>query len=420
MHYLNGLKGNFQPTVALSVECAYTKKYWLSLQPQKAQFSSQISHRIYRLKRYSNYKFIAVFLMNRFLSALLLFTVMIPVFTFAQATQAKYGNDFLTTGSGARALGMGSAHAALTSDVTSAYWNVAGLAEVKTPQIMYMHSERFSGIVGYDYGAAALPLKSNNGVVSVSFFRQGVDNIANTLNAWDRERDQPKGNVQDYITRFSAADMAFLFSYATQKTDQLSYGGSAKIIRQKLGPFAEAWGYSLDVGAKYIADFANFGITIHDITTMQKMWDVNEAAFGDYEAQFDSLGATLPTGQNEFVLPSVKLGAAKIFPIGSDFLLSAAADVDLLFENRRAYYINLGRMSIEPHVGSEISYKDVIAFRAGVTDFITDPVSGFSVSPTLGLGLKLSSFVLDYGFTSFAGASSDLGFTHRISFRFDI
>ncbi|MGN8225386.1 PorV/PorQ family protein [Gracilimonas sp. BCB1] len=357
--------------------------------------------------------------MNRFFPALL-FTVMLPVFTFAQATQAKYGNDFLTSGSGARALGMGGAHAALTGDVTSAYWNVAGLAEVETPQIMYMHSERFSGIVGYDYGAAALPLKSNNGVVSISFFRQGVDNIANTLNAWDRERDQPRQDVESYITRFSAADMALLFSYATQKTEKLSYGASAKIIRQKLGPFAEAWGYSLDIGAKYRADFASFGITVHDITTMQKMWDVNESAFGDYEAQFDSLGATLPTGQNEFVLPAVKLGAAKLFPIGADFMFSAAADLDLLFENRQAYYINLGRMSIEPHVGSEISYKDVIAFRAGVTDFITDPVSGFSISPTLGLGLKLSSFVLDYGFTSFAGASSDLGFTHRISLRFDM
>ncbi|MBO6584907.1 MAG: PorV/PorQ family protein [Gracilimonas sp.] len=357
--------------------------------------------------------------MNRSFPALLLF-VMIPALTFAQATQAKYGNDFLTTGSGSRALGMGSAHAALTADVTSAYWNVAGLAEVETPQIMYMHSERFSGIVGYDYGAAALPLKSNNGVVSISFFRQGVDNIANTLNAWDRERDQPKQDVESYITRFSAADMALLFSFATQKSEKLSYGASAKIINQKLGPFAEAWGYSLDIGAKYRADFASFGVTVHDITTMQKMWDVNESAFGDYEAQFDSLGASLPTGQNEFVLPSVKLGVAKLFPIGADFLVSAAADVDLLFENRQAYYLNLGRMSIEPHVGSEVSYKDVIAFRAGVTDFITDPVSGFSVSPTLGLGLKLSSFVLDYGFSSFAGASSDLGFTHRISLRFDI
>lgn len=356
--------------------------------------------------------------MIRFSSALTIF-ILIPMLSLAQSAQAKYGNDFLSTGSGARALGMGGAHVALTNDVTAAYWNVAGLTELQSPQIMYMHSERFSGIVGYDYGAAAMPLKDDKGAVAISFFRQGVDNIANTLNAWDRERDQPKGNVEDYITRFSAADMAVFFSYATQRTERLSYGASAKIIHHKLGPFAQAWGYSLDVGAKYKTDFANFGVSVRDLTTMQKMWDVDEAAFGDYEAQFDSLGATLPTGQNEYVLPSLKVGASKLFPVGEDFLVTAAADFDLLFENRQAYYINVGRMSVEPHIGGEVSYKQVIALRAGLTDFITDPVSGFSVSPTLGMGLNISSFVLDYGFASFAGASSDLGFTHRISLRFD-
>lgn len=356
--------------------------------------------------------------MNRLLLALLLFSSF-PLLSNAQSAQAKYGNDFLRTGSGARALGMGSAHTALTSDVTSAYWNVAGLSEIQTLQIMYMHSERFSGIVGYDYGAAALPLKMQDGVVSISFFRQGVDNIANTLNAWDRERDAPKGNVEDYITRFSAADMAVFFSYAKQQNEQLSYGASAKIIHHKLGPFAQAWGYSLDVGVKYKTEFGNIGVAVHDITTMQKMWDVDETAFGDYEAQFDSLGATLPSGQNEYVLPSVKFGASKLFSVNEDVKVSAAADVDLLFENRRAYYINLGKMSIEPHIGAEVNYKGIIAMRAGITDFITDPISGFSVSPTLGMGLQLSSFVLDYGFTSFAGISSDLGFTHRISLRFD-
>ena len=131
----------------------------------------------------------------------------------AQSAQAKYGNDFLSTGGGARALGMGSAQAAAANDVTAAYWNVAGLAGIKSPQAIYMHSERFSGIVGYDYGAFALPLKDRNSVLSLSFFRQGVDNIANTLNAWDHDRNQPRENAEAFITRFSAADMAlFLFT----------------------------------------------------------------------------------------------------------------------------------------------------------------------------------------------------------------
>ncbi|MTI88555.1 MAG: PorV/PorQ family protein [Balneolaceae bacterium] len=357
--------------------------------------------------------------MIRFFSALVLTAFLYPVQLTAQSSQAKYGNDFLSTGGGARALGMGSAQVALANDVTAGYWNVAGLTAMEQPQLIYMHAERFNGIVGYDYGAAAMPLDSDKGVVALSFFRQGVDNIANTLNAWDRERNQPKENVEDYITKFSAADMALFFSYAKKRSQHLSYGASVKIIHQKLGPFAQAWGYSLDVGATLKTSIADLGISVRDVTTMQKMWSIDEDQFEGVATQFDSLGATLPTGQNEFVLPSLKIGASRMFNV-RDFDILAAVDADLLFENRQAYYINMGSMSVEPHIGTEVTYKNRISLRTGLTDFVTDPEAGFSVSPTLGMGLKLSSFVLDYGFASFAGASSNLGFTHRISLRFDI
>lgn len=337
----------------------------------------------------------------------------------AQTSLAKYGNDFLSTGAGARALGMGSAHSALASDVTAGYWNVAGLASLSKPEMIYMHSERFGGIVGYDYGAVALPLSSGNGVVGISFFRQGVDNIANTLNAWDANRGDSGGPVADseaFITKFSAADVAILLSYAKKHSDRLSYGASAKIINQRLGPFANAWGYSLDVGAQYKTDFINLGASIQDVTTMQKMWTVNEDEFEGFQETF---GDSIPSGQNEFVLPSVRLGASKAFEV-SDFDFVAAADLNLLFENRRAYYMNIGSMSIEPHIGGEVTYKNRISARAGLTDFVDDPESGLSISPTLGLGFRVAALYIDYGFASFAGTSSNLGYTHRISLKFDL
>ena len=351
--------------------------------------------------------------MKSLLSALL-FLITFSSSLFAQSSLAKYGNDFLSTGAGARALGMGSASVSIASDVTAGYWNVAGLSKISEPQAIYMHSERFDGIVGYDYGAVALPLQSKNAVFSISFFRQGVDNIANTLNAWDANRNEPRENPEDFITKFSAADLALFFSFAKQSSDRLSYGITAKIVNQRLGPFAEAWGYSLDVGAQLSTDFADFGVSIRDVTTMQKMWDVNESEFAGFQETFDD---SIPSGQNEYVLPSVKLGVSKNF-VFNDFHLITAIDTDLLFENRQAYYINAGRMSIEPHVGAELTFKDVISFRTGVTDFITDPEGGFSVSPTLGLGLQFLQFNLDYGFASFAGTSSNLGYTHRISLQY--
>lgn len=328
--------------------------------------------------------------------------------------RVSHGNDFMSVGSGARALGMGGAHVAFSGDVTAAYWNPAGLVHVNGLEISYMHSERFNGIVGYDYGAVAFQVPNSEGRLAISFFRQGVDNIKNTLNAWDRERNRPRENAQDYITEFSAADLAFLISYANRFNDDLSWGATVKVLHSRLGPFANAWGYSLDVGAMYTAGDYQFGVNLMDITTMMKFWTVDASRLTALEEDFDD---EIPVGQNEIILPTVKLGVSRLFDFG-DFTLIGAVDADFRFENRRTYYINMGSMSIEPHVGVEAGYQDTIFLRAGFTDFSTDRSSRIHTSPTLGAGFKLGAFDLDYGFSSFAGASSDLGFTHRISLKF--
>ncbi|MFW6348068.1 MAG: hypothetical protein ACOC2C_05605, partial [Cyclonatronaceae bacterium] len=114
----------------------------------------------------------------RFLAACLFFAGCFAPNAFGQDfIRVSYGNDFMSVGSGARALGMGSAQVGITGDVTSAYWNPAGLARVEDIEAAYMHSERFGGIVGYDYGGVALRLPGSEGRLAVSFFRQGVDNI---------------------------------------------------------------------------------------------------------------------------------------------------------------------------------------------------------------------------------------------------
>lgn len=319
----------------------------------------------------------------------------------------------MAVGAGARALGMGSAHLAIANDVTAGYWNPAGLTQVESIDIAYMHSERFAGIVSYDYGAVAYPIKDRESVIALSIFRQGVDNIANTLNAWDRERNLPRENVQDFIEEFSVSDMAFVLSYAQKMSDALSWGINAKVINHRLGPFADAWGYSLDAGVQYRAGGYLFGGQIMDLTTMMKFWSVNRDAFGDFEETFDD---EIPTGQNERVLPTVKLGIGKIFDL-DDFQIIAATDLDMKFENRQAFFINAGRVSFEPHIGVEGTYRERLSLRFGLTDFTTDPQKNIYMSPTLGAGFHLGQVFVDYGFANFGGAATALGLTHRISLR---
>ena len=170
--------------------------------------------------------------------------------TFAQLDKVapKYSNEFLAIGIGADALGMANSVVAQTGNVTSGYWNPAGLTQVnKWLEVGLMHSEYFAGIAKYDYlGLShAIDRKSTVGFSAIRF---AVDDIPNTTQLIDQQ-----GNV-DYtkITTFTAADYAFLFSYARKlRIKGLSVGGNFKLINRKVGDFAKSWGFGLDAGAQY-------------------------------------------------------------------------------------------------------------------------------------------------------------------------
>ncbi|HPE40475.1 MAG TPA: hypothetical protein PLI77_05235, partial [Bacteroidales bacterium] len=172
-------------------------------------------------------------------SVTLISLLMVTYFSFAQTS--KYSNEFLSLGVGARALAMSNAMTSLTDDVNAAYWNPAGLTRLdKKYQLSLMHSEYFAGIAKYDYAGIAYKIDDKS-AVALSYLRFGVDQIMNTTDLIDNQ-----GNV-DYnrISYFSAADNAFLISYARNLggVEGLSVGANAKVIRRTLGNFAGAWGF---------------------------------------------------------------------------------------------------------------------------------------------------------------------------------
>lgn len=351
---------------------------------------------------------------------LLLLIIFVMAFASTGWTQSflrvSYGDDLFAVGGGARGLGMGGAQVALVNDVTAGFWNPAGLFGIENRQIAYMHSERFGGVVAYDYGAFAMPLRNSDDVLAFTFFRQGVDGIKNTLNAWDRERDRPVANPEDHITEFSTADMAFLISYGSRLNDRLTWGTSVKLLYSRLGPFANGFGYSIDLGSQYRTDRFSAGVNINNITTLMKLWSVNESELEPLREYFDdeSLNEAFPVGQNEYTLPSVRAGVATWRDI-DDFRLTVSADIHTHFEGRKTYNVNMGSMSFQPHLGTELGYMNMLFIRLGVTDVYTDRDKKLYASPTLGAGFRVNRLFIDYGFSSFAGMTSDLGYTHRIS-----
>ncbi len=329
----------------------------------------------------------------------------------------KYSNEFLSIGVGARALGMSNAFVASVGDVTAGYWNPAGLMNIKNDmQVGLMHAEYFAGIAKYDYGAFAKPLDENS-AIGFSLIRFGVDDIPNTTQLIDNQ-----GRIDyDRITKFSAADYAFIFSYARKMPiDGLTVGGNAKIIHRKVGDFANSWGFGLDASAIYKKNDWVFAGMFRDVTSTFNAWnfDLND----EMKEVFALTGNEIPQNSLELTLPKLILGATRQWALGEKFSVQPELDLDLTFDGKRNVLIGTNAVSIDPHMGVEFGFKNIVFVRTGIGNIqkVTE-IGGkekTSLQPNIGLGLKIKQFTIDYALTNL---NQSVGlFSNVFSLRFDI
>lgn len=317
--------------------------------------------------------------------------------------QVKYSNEFLAIGVGARALGMSNATIATVGDATAGYWNPAGLLKLKSNlEVSLMHAEYFAGIAKYDYVAIAARIDSTS-VAAFSVVRFGVDDIPNTTQLIDAN-----GNVDyDKISTFSAADYAFLFSYAKQlKLPGLRLGGNAKVIRRTVGDFGGAWGFGLDAGAQYDYKKWRLAAMFRDVTSTFNAWSYSLDP--STKAVFQQTGNKIPDNSVEVTLPTLILGAARRFEFKHDFSLLAEVDLVNTFDRKRNVLIKSNFASIDPRAGLEVGYKDFIFVRAGVGNFQTmTDIEGNTIhtlQPNIGIGVKIKAITLDYALTNIGEA----------------
>ena len=352
----------------------------------------------------------------------LLFASLLLALPFLAQAQ-KYSNEFLSIGVSARAQAMGNSVVAGVDDVYATYWNPAGLSNIDTEtglQIGAMHSEWFAGVGKFDFIGIALPSANGKRRIGLSFTRFGVDNIPNTLQLYDAE-----GRINyDNIFEFSAADYAFLGSYAQKmnvKKGELSIGGNVKIIRRVIGTFANAWGFGLDLGAQYKLKNLRLGLTARDVTSTFNAWKTN---FSDSDKEvLIATGNDLPAkSSTEITKPSVILGVAYQFAVGEKVTLNPEFNAHFTTDGQRNTLISGDPISIDPSMGLELGYNEFIYLRAGVNQFQNekdfDGVESLIYRPSLGVGLKISSLVVDYAYTDVGDGQNK--FSHVISLKLSL
>jgi len=256
------------------------------------------------------------------------------------------GAEFLKYGVGGRASAMGEAFSAVYGDITSAYWNPAGISLIEKSQLAAMHSEAiFSTSIEY-FGAAAGAGKGALGLYAVFSINDPVPFA------------DESGDVEGEI---KWSDWSVAGVYARPVAESLSVGAALKVIvRREEDPyFGETSCRALagDLGFIYslpIEETINFGVSVVNIGDGIRLKE---------EKRTDDLPATVRIG-----------GSWKKQPMNFSFETNKIIKEDW----------NFG-------AGAELEYTENIFLRTG---YYTK--SGYIKGLTYGLGVKYASLCFDW------------------------
>ena len=347
--------------------------------------------------------------------AILLF--FITTISYSQSVR-KYSNEFMNIGVDAAALGMSNAVTAFSGDVNSSYWNPAGILKIEDSEASLMHASYFANIAQYDFAAYAKKIDDKS-AWGISLIRFGVDDILNTTQLIDGQ-----GNI-DYnrISLFSTADYGLTFSYARRPTlvEGLHYGVNAKVIRRVIGEFASSWGFGFDFGLQYERNDWHYGIMLRDITTTYNIWSIDEDKYNEIKDAVTGQNQEAPES-TEITAPKAQIGIAKKFEFHYDYSLLAAVNLNMQFAQTNDI-ISTNTLSIDPALGLEFGYTNLVFIRAGVGNFQNveqiDSSRKVNFQPNIGLGFKYKGIQVDYALTDLGDQSAAL-YSNIFSVKIDL
>jgi hypothetical protein len=299
---------------------------------------------------------------------------------FAQDRVGTTAANFLEIGVGGAATAMGDAYVGFANDITSMYWNPAGLAYMDGHEAMFILQPWLIDI--------------SSSFAAVGIVLPGIGTIGMGINTMDYgEEDVTNEYFQEGTgERWTASDLAFNLSYGRQLAPWFSFGATGKFISSKIW-HTSASALAVDMGVIVNTKFfsptgeqtdgmrigmsiSNFGTQLkYDGMDLLRNLDINELEAGHFE-----------TAQGKFELRSWELPL--IFRIGFAVMPvkigshSVTLAVDALHPNNNGESLNLGGQ-----YAMHIPGTGTFFLRGGYKGLLLDYSE---YGPTFGAGMVLT------------------------------
>src|SRR5579871_2996462 len=174
--------------------------------------------------------------------------------TYASSIGGTSGGEILSIPVGARAIAMGEAYTAMADDVSSLYWNPAGLAILNQSEASFMYTQWLKDLT-YNNVSVATPLENGGIGASLSYLSYGnIDGFDNQGN--------PSGSVNAY-SGVATVGGAWL-------GDLWSAGFNLKGIQGELAD-VKATGFATDLGTSLVYPKEVMGGTIRAAATIRNL-----------------------------------------------------------------------------------------------------------------------------------------------------
>lgn len=301
-----------------------------------------------------------------------------PLMMQAQSKVGTTAAGFLEIGVGARGVGMGETIVAATNDVTSLYWNPAGITQINGGQASFTHTQWIAETsLNYAAFAVEVPNVAHIGA-QIYIFDSGEMEVTDII--------FPDGTGEN----FKVQDIMLGLTAARSLTANFAIGGSIKYIQSTIWRMSAST-IALDLGMQYDTPLKNLRLGFNISNFGGEMM-----LAGDNTSKRIDLDPTA-SGSNDGLLANLAVRSWDLpltFRIGLGYKVldreyaSLLLVADALYPNNNDAYMN---------VGLEYGFKDVLFLRGGMSQIFLNDAEG---QLRFGFGLNIMGRVrADYAWS---------------------